>query len=212
MAAYLEQGRAVEAPRCRCPVCGGWLAFASGFWRWVRLEGREKQAWIPRAECARCGVRHALLPSFLLRRRLDPAPVIGAAVALVVTGAGGTLRAAELAGVPHTTVRDWCRRFQARAAVLVAGLSALVVECGGQLAASPSPLPAQAAVEAVHALGHRLAPVVGGGRVGPWELAGLVCGADLLGTTTSPHWTTPGGRRYIAPQLSASTEERSRAP
>jgi hypothetical protein len=153
-----------------------------------------------------------LLPSFLLRRRLDPAPVIGAAVSLVVTGARGTRRAAEEAGVPHTTVRDWCRRFQARAELLVAGLSALVVECGGQLSAPPSPSLPRAAEEAVHALGHRLAPVVGGGKVGPWELSGLVCGGDLLGTTTSPPWATASGRPFIAPQLSPPTEERSHGP
>src|SRR6266540_3704722 len=40
-------------------------------------------------------------------------------------GGGGGL------AVPHTTVRDWWRRFGVRAPVLVAGLCALVVELGG---------------------------------------------------------------------------------
>ena len=82
------------------------------------------------AVCGGCGVTHALLPSFLLLRRVDVVWVIGAALERVVAGVGVRPVAAGL-GVPHTTVRDWWRRLGVRAPVLVAGLCALLVELGG---------------------------------------------------------------------------------
>jgi len=59
--------------------------------------------------------------------------VIGVALEWAAAGAGLRPVAARL-GVPHTTVRDWWRRFQARAPLLGAGLCALIVELGGLVA------------------------------------------------------------------------------
>jgi hypothetical protein len=64
-------------------------------------------------------VTHALLPVFLLRRRLGPAAVIGSPVARMVRGAGAR-PAADALGVPHTTARDWRRRHRARASAWLA--------------------------------------------------------------------------------------------
>ncbi len=65
----------------RCPVCGEQLR---GLWRGdrraVRLGRRVERLWIGRSRCRSCRRTHALLPSFVVPRRLDAAPVIGAAL------------------------------------------------------------------------------------------------------------------------------------
>src|SRR6266542_104294 len=126
---YQAAGRGVPVPRADCPDCGQPMVFWSGYQRYVRL-GRVWRVWVARAKCRPCGVTHALLPSFLLLRRVDVVWVIGEALERVAAGVGVRPVAAGL-GVPHTTVRDWWRRLGVRAPVLVAGLCALLVELGG---------------------------------------------------------------------------------
>jgi hypothetical protein len=73
---YAAQGREIWVPRGRCPVCPQEPVFWSGYWRYVRERG-ERQLFIRRGRCRQCGRTQALLPSFLLRRRLDPVRAIG---------------------------------------------------------------------------------------------------------------------------------------
>ena len=71
--AYASLGRAVRVPRPECPSCSSPVVFWSGYWRHVRRRERERKIFIPRVRCRACGVTHALLPAFVLVRRLDAA-------------------------------------------------------------------------------------------------------------------------------------------
>lgn len=193
---YAAAGRAVQVPHADCPSCGRAMGFWSGYERYLRL-GRTYRVWVRRARCCSCRVSHALLPSFALLRRLDVVEVIGGALERAVAGVGLRPVAAGF-GVPHTTARDWWRRFRARAPVLAAGLRALAVELG-----VPAPaLPAGGEVAALAALGAVWARVRQRlGVVAPtwWRLAATVSGGGLLHTTTPPPWAGVGGRRWMPP-------------
>src|SRR6266536_5769320 len=179
----LAQRRAVCGSRPACPGSASGLPGLrpangpwSGYQRWVRSGGEVWRIWVCRAKCRPCGVTHALLPSFALLRRLDAVEVVGAALERAGGGAGLRVVAAGL-GVPHTTVRDWWRRFRVRAPVLVAGLCALVVELGGLVAA----------VDAV------------GEHACLGALAALVSGGGWRSVTTSPPWAGLGGPGWMPP-------------
>ena len=75
----------------------------------------------------RCLRSHALLPDFLLERRLDAVEVIGHALALGIVSGLGMRALADRLGVPMTTAREWRRRFQLRAPALAAALVAVAV-------------------------------------------------------------------------------------
>ena len=138
--AYALMGRAVRVPRPQCPSCSSPVVFWSGYWRHVRWRGRCRKIFIPRVRCRGCGVSHALLPAFVLARRLDAAESAGLVIGQVAAGAYGVRPAAAAAGVPFTTARGWVRRFAARAGELAVSFSALAVELGGE-AARPLPDP-----------------------------------------------------------------------
>jgi len=87
--AYASMGRAVRVPRPECPSCLVPVVFWSGYWRHVRRQERERKIFIPRVRCRACGVTHALLPAFVLVRRLDAAEPVGAVIGRV---AGGGVR------------------------------------------------------------------------------------------------------------------------
>ena len=131
--AYASAGRAVKVPRPECPSCSGPVVSWSGYWRHVRWQRQERKIFIPRVRCCGCGVTHALLPAFVLARRLDAAESAGAVIVQVAGGACGVRLAAAAAGVPHTTARGWVRRFAARAGELAVSFSALAVELGGEV-------------------------------------------------------------------------------
>src|SRR5258708_33042693 len=92
-----------------CPGCGQRLAGWGGYWRWVRGPGTE-HVWIRRGRCTGCRRSHALLPDFLLERRLEEVEVVGRCLAPHVTGLGMRNVAARLA-VTMTTAHHWQRRF-----------------------------------------------------------------------------------------------------
>ena len=96
--AYASMGRAVKVPRPQCPSCLVPVVFWSGYWRHVRRQERERKIFIPRVRCRACGVSHALLPAFVLARRLDAAEPVGAVIGQVAAGACGVRRAAAAAG------------------------------------------------------------------------------------------------------------------
>ena len=88
--AYALMGRAVRVPRPRCPSCSSPVVFWSGYWRHVRWQQRERKIFIPRVRCRGCGVSHALLPAFVLARRLDAAESAGLVIGQVAAAAGRT--------------------------------------------------------------------------------------------------------------------------
>jgi hypothetical protein len=122
----------------RCPRCGGPLGRWGSYRRLVRWGGRIGWLRVGRCRCRGCGVTHALLPAFLVARRVDLASAIGAALAMAAMGRGHR-PIAVAAGVPETTARGWLRRLRARAAWLRALFARLAWELGGQTARAPPP-------------------------------------------------------------------------
>jgi transposase-like protein len=197
---YVAAGRAVAIPRPDCPACSMAMAFWSGYQRSVRRRGPALKLWVRRARCRRCRASHALVPSFCLVGRLDAVEEIGAVLTAVVGEARGVRPVAEEADVPHTTARDWVRRFCRRAALIGAAFAAVVVEVAG---IAPS-VPARRSVgeHALGAIGHAFAAVAA--RAGPalaslWGFVAIVTGGGLLATNTNPLSIVLGRRRLIVP-------------
>ncbi len=169
----------------------------SGYARWVRVQGRAWRVWVRRARCTSCRVTHALLPSFVLARRVDVVEVIGAALERAVAGVGLRPIAAWL-GVPHTTVRDWRRRFARRAGLLAAGLGALAVEVGAALPVKVGDVEG-AVLGVLGAIWARVSRRLGRTAPGCWQLGALLTGGGLLSATTSPPWAGRGGPGWMPP-------------
>jgi hypothetical protein len=166
----------------------------AGYHRFVRSAGVELRLWIGRVRCRRCSVSHALLPNFALCRRLDATTCIGNALAKMTTGMGARTAAIH-AGVPHTTVRGWYRRHQARAPALIGEFAALVVELSG-VAVALSEAPARAALEAIAAAWHQAREHIATGIGDAWEFASTVTGGLWLGTNTTPPLASVSGLDY----------------
>lgn len=183
--AYAAAGRDLEVPRPACPSC----STAMTFWGWYRRHVRIGEVWwlwIRRVRCGRCGSSHGLVPEFVTHGRLDGVEVIGEAVAAMAGGVGARTVAARV-GVPHTTVRDWRRRFRARAQLLVAGFVAATVAVSGTglWLAGDDETAAIAAIDGFGAAARRRWP----GRVGSrWRLANVIIGGQVLSTNTDPPW------------------------
>ena len=128
---YVSAGRTLEFPRPDCPSCLMKLTFWSGYRRQIRQDGRCRSMWVPRVRCDRCRATHALLPAFVLVGRLDVVETVGAVLEAVVEGRGGVRPAAANVQVPHTTAREWLRRFGSRASELAVAFAALAAELGG---------------------------------------------------------------------------------
>ena len=175
------------------------MLFWSGYERSVRCGGPCLKLWVRRARCALCRVSHALLPSFCLVGRLDVVEVIGEVIAAVIIGEGvGVRPVAARPNVPHTTARDWVRRFVRRAGLLAAGFSAVMVEVSGLAPV----LPIEPAGRALDAIASAFAAVRS--RAGPrlpglWPFAALVTGGRLLAANSDPLWFIIGRRRFIGP-------------
>jgi hypothetical protein len=195
MDAYAAAGREVEVPRPECATCSQPMVFWSGYWRFARVTGC--RCWVKRAKCMSCRVSHVLLPSFALVRRLDPARLVGRALAGAVAGRGMRPLAREL-GVPHETLRGWWRRYRARAPTLTAGFAALAVALGGS-APELSGKPERAGLEALGAAWWQARRRFGRSMARIFEFASLVSGGELLGTTTSPPWAAPGRAALMPP-------------
>jgi hypothetical protein len=167
----------------RCPACGGELrGFWAGYARSVRFSRRVERLRIGRSRCGACGKTHALLPSFLVPRRLDAAPVIGAALELAAAGRGHRPIAVALL-LPATTVRGWLRRARARAVLVAARLWRLAQELG---ALAPRPPPDErplAALLRAAAAAHEAAALRFGAAALPERFGLALCllGEGLLG-------------------------------
>jgi hypothetical protein len=177
------------------------VVFWSGYWRHVRWRRRERKIFIPRVRCCGCGVTHALLPAFVLVRRLDAAEPVGAVIGQVAGGACGARLAAAAAGVPHTTARGWVRRFAARAGELAVSFSALAVELGGE-AVRPLPDRCRFVVAAIGAAFTAAAGLPGWAALGRWRFACAVTGGALLAANATSPFLIIGRRRFMPPRSS----------
>src|SRR6266508_5958211 len=97
LSAYLVLGRQVEVGEHACPGCGQPLGGWGGYWRWIRGRGTH-QLWIRRLRCSICRRSHAVLPDFLLERRLDEVEVIGWALVLAIVIGLGARTVADQVG------------------------------------------------------------------------------------------------------------------
>jgi transposase-like protein len=201
---YAAAGRGVAVPRLACPACRRPLIFWWWYERFVRSEGCHRIS-VRRGKCGRCEVTHALIPAFVLRRRLDPVAVIGGALARMIAGSG-VRPVAEALGVPHTTVRSWRRRHRARAPALTAGFSALVVVFGGEAAALAADIE-RAALEATVAAWRQAARRSQAAIPSIWEFVSAITGGSWLGTTTSAPWAVLGAADFMPPVPQTPTEE-----
>jgi peptidoglycan/LPS O-acetylase OafA/YrhL len=144
-------------------------------------------------------VSHALLPAFVLARRLDAAESAGLVIGQVAAGACGVRPAAAAAGVPHTTARGWVRRFAARAGELAVSFSALAVELGGEVVRPLPDLLRAAAVTAIGAAFTAAAGLPGWAALGRWRFACAVTGGSLLAANASSPFLIIGRRRFMPP-------------
>jgi hypothetical protein len=174
----------------------GWWA---GYERSVRVAGRCWRLWLPRARCSSCGVSHVLVPSFLLVGRLDVADSVGVVLEAVTGGVSGVRPAAARVDVPHTTARDWVRRFAVRAAVSWSGFAALTIELGGDVATRRSS-PMVVTTIGVMRDAHRAAVARHEALTGDlWGFVSVVSGGMLIRSNTDPPWRVFGSRRFIPP-------------
>jgi hypothetical protein len=176
----------LAVPRPDCPECVEAMVFWGSYFRPVRIGSIELRLRVQRAICKRCRSSQALLPDFLVLRRLDAVEVIGQATEQMASGAtaGETARRTSL---PYTTIRDWRRRLASRARLVTARLLAATVALGDLVPRIPEDgLDAVVcAVGAVAAAFRRRFGIAGG----DWCLANLVVGGHLLSTNTNPPWT-----------------------
>ncbi len=188
---YVAAGRDLEFPRPGCPSCAGPMTFWSGYRRWVRDRRGCRRVFVPRLRCGACRVSHALLPAFVLARRLDTAGTIGGVLAAVAAGRCGVRPAAERAGVAHTTARGWWRRFAARAPALGAGFAALAVELGGEAFTPPEGAARFAAAEAPSVCTRQLHLVSGSEQIGQLGATDAICLIRSEGVPNEPCGCAP---------------------
>ncbi len=188
--AYVGAGRDLEIPRLACPSCSVPMSFWGWYQRALRVRRIDYELWVRRQRCKGCACSQAVLPEFVTWGRLDEVEVIGAAISALVGGKSGPEVAKGLGGpdrLPYTTVRDWGRRFAARAELIGAGFLAVVVALGAlvpPLADRPEKV-ALVAIEAAWQSAERRSA----GRVGTsWRTANAVIGSHLLSTNRDPPW------------------------
>lgn len=183
---YAAAGRALVVPRLECPSCEEPMSYWGWYSRDLRA-GMAQALWVRRQRCKVCATSHAVLPSFITHGRLDAVGVTGAALEAMAAheGAAAVARAID---VPYTTVRDWRRRFVARAELLAVGFARAAVALGGvapRLSGAPGAVALQALRAAWRVARRRL-----GAAVGPrWRFANAMVGGHLLSTNMHPPWS-----------------------
>ena len=149
--------------------------------RKVRQAGVVHELVVHRVRCPRCRAGYAILPDFVVARRLDTAEVIGAAVTAAAGAPGAARGTALLAGVPARTVRSWRARFTAISMPLAIGFSALAAGRGWQPVDLPRATPAHTAMAAIGAAWHTtLTRYPASPLRGPWRFANAMCGGALM--------------------------------
>jgi transposase-like protein len=194
--AYVALGQQIEVGEHVCPECGQWLGGWGGYWRWIRGPGTER-LWIRRCRCSRCRRSHALLPDFLLERRLDVVDVIGQALVLSVGGGLGIRPVAERLGVPMTTARDWQRRFRGNALMMVTALVAVAVQLDPAPVLLRAPNDETAALEALGATWQRVRTRFGERVPELWRWWSVISGGKALGTNRSPPYPRRTGAAWM---------------
>ncbi len=183
---YAAAGRNIDVPRLGCPGCKEPMSYWGWYQRDLRV-GRSQALLVRRQRCRPCATSHAVLPSFMAHGRLDAIGVIGPALEAMV--GGHTRRAAGTLGLPYTTVRDWRRRFVARAEMLAVGFARACVALGApapRLSGEPPAVALGALSSAWRAARRRFGPGVG--RL--WRFANGLVGGHLLTTNIHPPWST----------------------
>lgn len=194
--AYLALGQQVEVGEQVCPICGQRLGRWGGYWRWVRGRGTER-LWIRRGRCPICRRSHALLPDFLLERRLDEVQVIGQALVLSIASGLGMRAVAERLSLPMTTARDWRRRFRARALVLATALVALAVHLDPEAVLLSASDHETVALEGLGAAWQRARTRFGDRVPGLWRFWSLISGGHALRTNRSPPFPPRSGADWM---------------
>jgi hypothetical protein len=182
---YQVLGRNMDVPRFCCPTCAKPMVLWGFYRRYLRIRTWCRRVWIRRQRCRPCRRSHAVLPRFVTYQRLDEVSVIGAGIQAMLSGRGARGVAGAM-GLPHTTVRDWRRRFKARATLLAMGIAAVVVALTGtvpRLGADAEKAGLQAMAAAWQAVCARR-PIVGSAFI----TANVICGSHLLSTNTHPPW------------------------
>lgn len=183
---YAAGGDKVEVGELPCPGCGRRLRPWSGYWRQLRGGGQHR-IWVRRGRCPapteRCQKTQALLPEFVVERRLDEVETIGAAAEMAVSRTGHWRSSVEL-GRPFSTVRDWQKRLRERAPQLLGMLTQQALRVGVEIGELPTrPLAAMVAVlKAVWERSRARSP----GVPGRWRLWNLLCGGRGMSRNTSP--------------------------
>jgi hypothetical protein len=195
---YASTGRTLEFPRPDCPSCLKKMTFWSGYQRQIREDGRCRSVWVPRVRCDRCRATHALLPAFVLVGRLDVVETVGAVLEAVVEGPGGVRPAAANVQVPHTTVREWLRRFGSRASELAVTFAALAAELGGDVI-TPLPDAPRSALDAFRGAWRAVSGFPGWLGVGRWRFVSAVTGGRLIATNMNTPYLIVGKRRFMPP-------------
>lgn len=204
--AYVAAGRRIEVPRPECPDCAVPMNRWSGYSRFVRDAGRCRAIFVPRARCTPCAKTHALLPAFVLVGRLDVAAAIGRAIEEVTALRSGVRPVALALDVPHTTAREWLRRFSARARELTVVFAALSVELGAEAPVTTS-TPDADALAALRSAFAQASELPGWLALGLWRFASAICGKRLLSTNTDSPYLVIGRRRFMPPVPFPTDEE-----
>ncbi len=194
---YLALGRQVEVGEHACPDCGRQLGGWGGYWRWLRGPGTH-QLWIRRGRCSSCRRSHALVPDFLLERRLDEVEVIGRALVLSIVIGLGMRAVADLVGVPMTTARDWRRRFRVRAPALTVAVVAVAVHLDSAAVLLDGD-GESAAIQALGAAWQRARRRFGDRIPRLWRFWSLISGGQALRTNRSPPATRRLGAGWMTP-------------
>jgi hypothetical protein len=153
--------------------------------------------WIRRCRCSRCRRSHALLPDFLLERRVDQVQVIGHALALGITRGLGMRPVAERLGIPLTTARDWRRRFRVNAVRLAIVLVAVAVRLDQAPVLLSGAENERVAFEALGASWQRAHARFGGRIPELWRFLSLISGGRALGTNRCPPYASRTGADWM---------------
>jgi transposase-like protein len=196
VSAYLALGQQIEVGEHACPACGQRLGGWGGYWRWIRGPGT-KRLWIRRCRCSKCRRSHAVLPDFLLERRLDEVHVIGHALALSIVGRLGMRPVAERLGVPMTTARDWRRRFRINALVMATALLALAVHLDAAAVLLRAATDETVALEVLATTWQRARTRFGERVPELWRFWSLMSGGCALGTNRSPPYPRRSGAAWM---------------
>jgi len=196
VSAYLALGQQIEVGEQACPECGQRLGGWGGYWRWVRGPGCER-LWIRRCRCSQCRRSHALLPDFLLERRLDEVEVIGQALALSIGSGLGVRPVAERLGVPMTTARDWRRRFRINALLMATTLVALAVHLDPAAVVVSPASNETTALEALGVVWYRARTRFGERVPALWRFWSLISGGCALWTNRSPPYPRRTGAAWM---------------